>query len=82
MKAVLLGCVVEADWYEKGVPSKSLVEEWRLNLPSHEGGEQEGVAGGGTAVASDGRFLYVHGSFGLAKIGSGYGNTQKVSQLE
>ena len=78
MKAVLLGCVVDTDWYEKGVPSKSLVEEWRLNLPSEESVERESGDGGGMAVASDGRFLYIHGPFGIAKVGSGYGNTQKV----
>lgn len=76
MKAVLLGSVVEANWYDTGVPSKSLVEEWHLNIPPEEG--VEGGGGGGTAVASDGHFLYVHGPFGLAKVGSGYGNTQKV----
>ena len=76
MKAVLLGSVVEANWYDTGVPSKSLVEEWHLNIPLEEGVEGEG--GGGMAVASDGHFLYVHGPFGLAKVGSGYGNTQKV----
>lgn len=77
MKAVLLGSVVEANWYETGVPSKSLVEEWHLNIPSGEG---EG--GAGMAVASDGHFLYVHGPFGLAKVGSGYGNTQKVMCIQ
>lgn len=78
VKAVLLGSVVEANWYETGVPSKSLVEEWHLNIPLQEGKEGEG-GGGGMAVASDGHFLYVHGPFGLAKVGSGYGNTQKVN---
>ena len=76
VKAVLLGCVAMADWFEKGVPSKSLVESWKLNLSSVEGAMDDD--GGATAVASDGRYLYVHGSFGLAKVGSGYGNTQKV----
>ena len=52
-----------ADWFEKGVPSKSLVEEWKLSLPP---AAKEGVAGGvgeasGAAVASDGRYLYLHG---------------------
>ena len=68
VKAVLLGSVVVTDWFEKGVPANSLVEEWKLG----------GVEGGGAAVACDGRFLYLHGSFGLAKVGNGYGNTQKV----
>ena len=76
MKAVLLGSVVVADWFEKGVPAKSLIEEWKINLP-------DGVVEGerGAAIACDGRFLYVHGPFGIAKVGSGYGNTQKVHTI-
>ena len=82
MKAVLLGSVAVADWFEKGVPAKSFVEEWTLSLPADGGQkrEEEGSSSG-AAVACDGRFLYVHGSFGLAKVGSGYGNTQKVLLL-
>ena len=80
VKAVLLGCVTVADWFEKGVPAKSFVEEWTISVPLEEGGEREEEGGrGGAAVACDGRFLYIHGSFGLAKVGSGYGNTQRVS---
>ncbi|CAI8051400.1 E3 ubiquitin-protein ligase MYCBP2 [Geodia barretti] len=78
VKAVLLGCVTVADWFEKGVPAKSFVEEWTISVPLEEGGEREEEGGrGGAAVACDGRFLYIHGSFGLAKVGSGYGNTQR-----
>ena len=78
MKAALLGTVVEADWYEKGIPSKWLVESWSLNFSLRE--EKQGMAGKdcGTAVASDGKYLYVHGPFGLAKVGSGFSNTEKV----
>ena len=78
VKAVLLGSVAVADWFEKGVPAKSFVEQWTLSLPTDGGRKEEGGGRGGAAVACDGRFLYVHGSFGLAKVGSGYGNTQKV----
>ena len=78
VKAVLLGSVAVADWFEKGVPAKSFVEQWTLSIPTDEGRKEEGGGRGGAAVACDGRFLYVHGSFGLAKVGSGYGNTQKV----
>ena len=73
MKAVLLGSVQETDWYEKGVPCEAFVESWKLEL---EGGKEGGGVVG--SVASDGQYLYAHGSFGLAKIGSGYGNTEKV----
>ena len=31
-----------------------------------------------SAIASDGRYLYIHNSYGLQKIGSGYGDTIKV----
>lgn len=78
VKAVLLGCVAVADWFEKGVPIKSFVEEWTVNIPSEGAPKEEEGRRSSAAVASDGRFLYIHGSFGLAKVGSGYGNTQKV----
>lgn len=81
VKAVLLGCVATADWFEKGVPTKSFVEEWTPSqLGSNEDGREGGGGGGsgGPAVVSNGQYLYIHGSFGLAKVGSGYGNTQKV----
>ena len=81
---------MEANWLEKGVPAKSLVEGWTINLPLEEGKGEEGGGGGGGergermggAVASDGQYLYVHGPFGLAKVGSGYGNTKKVSEWQ
>ena len=31
-----------------------------------------------SAIASDGRFLYILNKFGLYKVGSGYGGTIKV----
>lgn len=71
MQAVLLGAVVETNWFEQGVTAASFMESWPL-----EGGE--GVEDGGAALASDGQFLYLHGQFGLRKIGSGYSNTRKV----
>ena len=37
-----------------------------------------GVTDGHSAIASDGRFLYIHNVAGLHKVGSGYGGTVKV----
>lgn len=80
VQAVLLGEVVETNWNCQGVPAKSIVELWPLNHPTGgEGGEgrrEEGTRA--AALASDGQYLYLHGSFGLLKVGSGYGNTKKV----
>ena len=59
---------METNWNSHGVLAKSLVESWTLK-PAGEGG---------VAMASDGQYLYVHGPFGLCKVGSGYGNTKKV----
>ena len=80
MQAVLLGEVVETNWNCQGVPAKSIVELWPLNHPTGgEGGEGRGEEGTrAAALASDGQYLYLHGSFGLLKVGSGYGNTKKV----
>ena len=60
---------METNWNSHGVLAKSLVESWPLELAV---GAKEG------SVASDGQYLYIHGPFGLLKVGSGYGNTKKV----
>ena len=75
VQAVLLGGVVESNWANQGVPSKSLMETWSLSsdIPS--------VGGSGCvqpSIAGDGSHLYLQGSCGLLKIGSGYGNTERV----
>ena len=73
VQAVLLGSTVtDMDWSSKGILAKSCVEEWPLKGWSPQ---EKGVASG---MASDGLYLYLHGSHGLAKVGSGYGNTKKV----
>ena len=36
---------------------------------------------GSTAIASDGKYLYIHNRSGLHKVGSGYGGTIKVSSV-
>ena len=59
---------MENNWNSQGILRKSLVEQWPLEMDGSE------VA----ALASDGQYLYVHGGFGLIRVGSGYGNTKKV----
>ena len=71
VQAVLLGGIYDVDWLLKGVPSKSLVDTWPPLTTDK--------AGPARSIASDGRFLYLHGPFGLQKVGSGFGNTVKVS---
>ena len=56
------------------MPVKSLVEQWSISLPSDSVTPSSTKA----AIASDGQYLYVHGPFGLLKVGSGYSNTKKV----
>lgn len=70
VQAVLLGGMCEVDWLLKGVPSNSLVDTWPPLAA-----DQSGPAG---SITSDGQFLYLHGPFGLQKVGSGFGNTVKV----
>lgn len=66
---------MEADWIVQGVPSKSLVESWPLSYSeSAKSSSHSGVA----SLTGDGHYLYVHGSFGLVKVGTGYGHTIKV----
>ena len=78
VQAVLLGGVVESDWTNQGVPSKSLIETWSLAsevpIMSTSGSVQHSITG-------DGNYLFLHGSFGLLKIGSGYGNKERVSVM-
>lgn len=76
MQAVLIGAVVEADWIVQGVPSKSLVESWPLSYS--ESGAKSSSHNAMGSLTGDGRYLYVHGSFGLVKVGTGYGRTIKV----
>ena len=76
VQAVLVGAVCETDWYDQGVPVKSLVDQWSLTPVLAQAIDRSSPA---FAIASDARFLYLHGAFGLMKIGSGYGNTIKVS---
>ena len=76
MQAVLLGGVFDADWYKRGVPRRSVTDQWIVDAALKSASSTSSGPIG--SVASDGRFLYLHGSFGLLKIGSGYGTTVKV----
>ena len=76
VQAVLLGAVMETDWSSQGVPAKSLIEQWSISLPNDS--PVPPAKAGEAAIAGDGQYLYVHGPFGLLKVGSGYGNTKKV----
>lgn len=78
MQAVLLGAVLETDWTLQGVPANSKVETWTLSLPSPSGSKSTSDKRG-VSLTGDGHFLYLHGYFGLLKLGTGFGNTVKVS---
>ena len=67
---------METDWMSQGIPSSCLVEQWPVSLP--EGSSLSPDKASEVAIASDGQYLYVHGPFGLLKVGSGYANTKKV----
>ena len=76
MQAVLLGAVVETNWSKQGVLAKSFVEQWSFDDGLE--GTLDGATKVASSLASDGQYLYIHGSFGLVKVGSGYGNSKKV----
>ena len=78
VQAVLLGTVVETDWLTQGIPSKSKIESWPLPLPSGDRPDSDPVV---PCLTGDGKYLYVHGAFGLMKVGTGYKNTIRVSYL-
>ncbi|KAF6200667.1 hypothetical protein GE061_005110 [Apolygus lucorum] len=69
---VVLGKTVAPDWITHGVPKSALLNSRQLmnnHVMYHDG------RGGDKAIASDGRFLYIHTHCGLFKMGSGYGET-------
>ena len=75
VQAVLLRSLSETDWIHHGVTNKSLVDSWPLASSFVQAIDRDSPA---AAIATDSKFLYIHGSFGLLKIGSGYGSTKKV----
>ncbi|XP_071483934.1 E3 ubiquitin-protein ligase MYCBP2-like [Diadema antillarum] len=71
--ALLVGKTVFPNWLTLGVPSQSLIDTWTIHGLSVEASNPTGFS----AIASDGRYLYIHGDKGLMKIGSGYSGTIK-----
>ncbi|XP_052746686.1 E3 ubiquitin-protein ligase highwire [Bicyclus anynana] len=73
VQAVILGPPSRNLWLNFGVPHKSLVSSFPVDLPSQL------TAGSGELVVrslvSDGCYLYIYTSKGLLKIGSGYGSS-------
>ncbi|XP_012285925.1 E3 ubiquitin-protein ligase MYCBP2 [Orussus abietinus] len=69
--AVLLGKLARPDWITHGVPKSSKIYTSTLKLPN----EMNSVVLNGKSFASDGKYLYLHTSRGLLKIGSGHGGT-------
>ena len=75
VQAILLGSLSETDWIQKGVLEKSLIDSWPLGQPVADGDRPA------AAIATDSSYLYVHGPFGLMKVGLGYGSTVKVYRV-
>uniref|UniRef100_T1JCF5 RCR-type E3 ubiquitin transferase n=1 Tax=Strigamia maritima TaxID=126957 RepID=T1JCF5_STRMM len=69
--AVLLGKSFRPNWMMHGILKKCLIDSFPIRIFD----EVKDLAN--SAIASDGRFLYIHTSNGLYKIGTGYGNTIK-----
>ncbi|XP_045784545.1 E3 ubiquitin-protein ligase MYCBP2 [Maniola jurtina] len=73
VQSVILGSPSRNLWLNYGVPHKSLITSFPVDLPSQLTiGSGELVV---RALVSDGCFLYVYTSKGLLKIGSGYGSS-------
>ncbi|XP_048243746.1 E3 ubiquitin-protein ligase MYCBP2-like isoform X7 [Haliotis rufescens] len=72
VQAVLLGKAQLPDWFNNGVKTKSHSHKFNIaNLKNSESTVEN------SAVASDGRYLYILNKKGLFKIGTGYGGTIK-----
>lgn len=69
--SVLLGKLARPDWITHGVPKSSKINMATLKLPN----EMSNVVLNGRSFVSDGKYLYLHTSRGLLKIGSGHGGT-------
>ncbi|RUS85197.1 hypothetical protein EGW08_007023, partial [Elysia chlorotica] len=72
VQAVLLGKSQLPDWFNNGVKTRSHAQLFKLT--NARVGE---CLVENSAIASDGRFLYILNKFGLYKVGSGYGGTIK-----
>ncbi|CAK9797457.1 E3 ubiquitin-protein ligase MYCBP2 [Anthophora quadrimaculata] len=71
VQAVLLGKLVRPDWITYGVPKCAKIYTSTLKLPN----EINNIILNGRSFVSDGKYLYLHTSRGLLKIGSGHGGT-------
>ncbi|XP_076385847.1 MYC binding protein highwire isoform X12 [Megachile rotundata] len=71
VQAVLLGKLIRPDWITYGVPKSSKIYTSTLKLPN----EINNITLNGRSFVSDGKYLYLHTSRGLLKIGSGHGGT-------
>ncbi|XP_076245488.1 MYC binding protein highwire [Calliopsis andreniformis] len=71
VQAVLLGKLARPDWITYGVPKCSKIYTSTLKLPN----EISNIILNGRSFVSDGKYLYLHTSRGLLKIGSGHGGT-------
>ena len=69
--AVLLGKLARPDWITYGVPKSSKIYTSTLKLPN----DINNIVLNGRSFVSDGKYLYLHTSHGLLKIGSGHGGT-------
>lgn len=71
VQAVLLGKLARPDWITYGVPKCAKIYTSTLKLPN----EINNIILNGRSFVSDGKYLYLHTSKGLLKIGSGHGGT-------
>ncbi|XP_014287849.1 E3 ubiquitin-protein ligase MYCBP2 isoform X3 [Halyomorpha halys] len=69
---VILGKTVAPDWITHGVPHSSLLSTYQILHPELR---SSGPCENEKAMSSDGKYLYIHTSCGLFKVGSGYGGT-------
>lgn len=69
--AVLLGKLMRPDWITYGVPKCSKIYTSMLKLPN----EMNNMILNERSFVSDGKYLYLHTSRGLLKIGSGHSGT-------
>ncbi|XP_059170813.1 E3 ubiquitin-protein ligase MYCBP2-like isoform X4 [Physella acuta] len=72
VQAILLGKAQLPDWFNNGVKTKCQSQIFKL--ANAKVGE---CLVENSAIASDGRFLYILNKYGLYKVGSGYGGTIK-----
>ncbi|XP_074650729.1 E3 ubiquitin-protein ligase MYCBP2-like [Tubulanus polymorphus] len=81
VQSALLGTTIHPDWFNNGIPDKARTEVIPIILPKVAKPVQmkkvspEVVLH--SAIASDGKYLYIHHKDKLLKVGSGYSSTIK-----